>query len=511
VRSIDPDKRSLRSRLRADGGSVLVEVMVGAVVLSIATAALLNGIDGAQGTGTQNKARSTAAALAEQDQERLRALPVATLAAPPYYGTSTPPPVTVAGVSYTVRSTVGWSTDTGGPISCSNTSKTAANLRILSEVTSPATKGTIDLVSLVTPPPGTFGQNQGRAIVKVAKEDGTPVPNVLVTLSGAASLSGTTNSLGCVVFQFAPTGNYTATVTGGAPPLVDYEGNSAPSQLFTVNQSQSTLTSFVMDTRARIQTQFDTSVNGNAVTTNVASRWLTVTSPNLAAGFETFEANPAGTPNTMIETGDLFPFSSGYGAYAGKCLANDPSRAPTNNLSYLKTYTPTANQILTTGSNRTRMPSINVRVVTNNNLTSPGPTGTPNATIFVYPVDSACTGMVPPPTFPTQVSGSKTYGSTTYAGVIPNPGYPYGSYKICAQVPVGAGTRHGHADVRGTGFDTGILNHPNDTVLNTDPDGNNPAWNQAAGSTYPASIRIWINTSTTAGQFPTAAVGGCHQ
>ena len=59
---------------------MLVEVMVGAVVLAIVTTALLNGIDGAQSQGTTNKARSTAAALAEQDQERLRALPVATLA-----------------------------------------------------------------------------------------------------------------------------------------------------------------------------------------------------------------------------------------------------------------------------------------------------------------------------------------------------------------------------------------------------------------------------------------------
>jgi hypothetical protein len=487
---------------------VLVEVMVGAVVLAIATAALLNGIDGAQGTGTQNKARSTAAALAEQDQERLRALPVATLAKAPYYGTSTRN-VTVANVTYAVKSTVGWSTDTGGPISCSNTSKTAANLRILSEVTAPATKGTIDLVSLVTPPPGTFGDNQGRAIVKVAKDNGDPVAGLSVTLSGAASLSGVTNSLGCVVFQFAPTGNYTAVVQGGTPAYVDYEGNSAPSELFTVNQAQSTLTSFVMDQRARIQAQFDTSVNANVVTSNVASQWLTVTNPNLGAGLKTFDA---GTPSTMIETTDLFPFPSGYGAYAGKCTANNPSNSPTNNASFLKTYTPTANQILTTGSNRIRMPSINVRVVTSNTTTSPGPTGTTGATIFVYPIDSACTGLVPAVSFPTQMSGPKTYGSTTYQGVIPNPAYPYGSYKICAQLSGTFGTRHGHADVRSsTSFDTGVLNHPNDTVLNTDPDGNNPAWNQAAGSTYPASIRIWINTSTTAGQFPSSAVGGCHQ
>ncbi|MEA2453848.1 MAG: hypothetical protein QOI45_110, partial [Thermoleophilaceae bacterium] len=42
---------------------MLIEVMIGAVVLSIATVGLLNGLDGAQGTNAKNKARSVAAAL----------------------------------------------------------------------------------------------------------------------------------------------------------------------------------------------------------------------------------------------------------------------------------------------------------------------------------------------------------------------------------------------------------------------------------------------------------------
>ena len=41
---------------------MLIEVMVGALVLGIATVALLDGLDGAQKTGTRNQARSVAAA-----------------------------------------------------------------------------------------------------------------------------------------------------------------------------------------------------------------------------------------------------------------------------------------------------------------------------------------------------------------------------------------------------------------------------------------------------------------
>ena len=73
-------------------------------------------------------------------------------------------------------SSVAWATDTGGPISCSNNSKTAANMRITSAVTSNATSGNDHQVSLVTPPPGTFATGQGRGIVKVADSNGTPRP-----------------------------------------------------------------------------------------------------------------------------------------------------------------------------------------------------------------------------------------------------------------------------------------------------------------------------------------------
>jgi Tfp pilus assembly protein PilV len=58
---------------------VLVEVMVGAVVLAIATLAILNGIDGAESARAKNKARSVQASLAQQDIERMRSMPLSQL------------------------------------------------------------------------------------------------------------------------------------------------------------------------------------------------------------------------------------------------------------------------------------------------------------------------------------------------------------------------------------------------------------------------------------------------
>src|SRR5918998_4834304 len=279
---------------------MLIGVMVGSVVLALATTAILSGIDGAQGTGARNKARSVAAALAEQDQERMRTMRVSDLA-----GYSQIRTVEVRGVDYTVKSSASWAVESGGAISCSNTSKTSANIRILSEVTSPLTRGTVDQVSLVTPPAGTFAPGEGRAIVKVVNHMQVPIQGAAVRLTGPATFTGTTNSLGCVVFEFIPIGNYTAEVSGLG--LVDWQGTTTPTKALGVAQSQSTLVEFEMGVAARINATFETKVGTNAPRT-ANSQWITIANSKLAVGQKIIEASPAGAPNATISATSLFPF-----------------------------------------------------------------------------------------------------------------------------------------------------------------------------------------------------------
>jgi Tfp pilus assembly protein PilV len=472
VRTKDPDKRPGRFRLREQRGSMLVEVMVGAVVLAIATTALLNGIDGAQSAATKNKARSTAAALAEQDQERMRALPVATLAG--YSRTAT---VTVKGVNYTVTSSTTWVTDQGGPISCSNNSKTAANIRITSAVTGNAFSGVVDEVSLVTPPPGTFAAGEGRAIVKINNASGAASSGVGVTLSGPASYSGTTNSLGCAVFPFVTQGSYTATIGGS---LVDWQGNNPPTKATSVTAGTSTTVSLELDSPAEIRAIFDTQVNGQTAVA-AKSPSLTLGNAKLAVGAKTFPTTP-GSPVANINAQNLFPFTDGYGAYAGKCSVNSPANYGVT----LPVYTPTAGQILTmTTANDIRVPSINVQVINTSGSAVNG------ATVFIKTNDSGCTN-----TFPSQVTTSKTYGTTTYNGVLPEPGFPYGTYKLCAQAS--STGPHGHADLRGsfswTDNGTSVVAETStnrvDEVISNTSSGGTPTSTSTAGS-----VRIRLTRS----------------
>jgi hypothetical protein len=452
--------------------------MVGAVVLSLATVALLNGVDGAQNASARSKARSTAAALAEQDQERMRAMPVTSLAG--YTQTRT---VNVKGVDYTVVSAATWATDTGGSISCSNNQKTSANLRISSQVTSTGTRGPVSEVSLVTPPPGTFAAGEGRAIVKVLGRDGSPIVGASVSMSGASSASATTNSLGCAVFPFLPIGNYTASV--GGLSLVDWQGASPATKAMTVTQGTSTTASLEMDSKAEIRAVFDTSVNG-ATAVAARSQWLTVSNSKLTVGAKTFNSSPASPAQLGINATDLYPFLDGYGVFAGKCSTNNPALAPTNNPSLLQTYTPTPGQILQmTTSNDIRMPSINVRIIKNDNTLV---NATPFATVIVKTNDAGCTN-----TFANQTSNT--------SGAMPAPGHPYGTYKICAERTVTGTpnvTSHGRADVYNGGYDvnnngTGApvaetaSNRVDDTVSNTIAAGN------PTNTTTNGAIQIKLN------------------
>ena len=458
--------------LRPERGSMLIEVMVGALILAITTTAVLSGIDGAQKTGGRNKARSVAAALAEQDQERMRAMPVADLL--PYIAAPYTRTVAVKGVNYSVTSTASYAADPGSATTgCSATAKTQTNLRILSSVNSPLSRGNVDLVGLVTPPAGSgFATGQGRLIVKVFDRDEVGVAGVTVGLSGTASFSEQTNASGCAIFPFAPAGNYTASISKLG--LIGWQGDSplAPAPTLTSTAGQTTTYgAYYLEQPARINAQFDTRVGSTTV--NAKSRWVTVNNVKLTSQRKVFGA---GAPATEVPATDLFPFLDGYGLYAGQCTPyNLPAGA-------LPNTAPDPGQTLTTNP-KLRVPSINVRVVTSSSTSGSGPAGVNGATVVIKTADSGCAN-----TFPNQTTATVNYGGTNFVGVIPEPGFPYGNYKLCAQRTVGSTTTHGHADVR-----TYSTSHVDETVVNTSANGNTTGFNSTG------SIRILLNQT-----------GACH-
>jgi hypothetical protein len=477
-------RRALRV-LRPERGSMLIEVMIGALVLAITTTAVLNGLDGAQKTGGRNKARSVAAALAEQDQERMRALPVADLL--PLVSTPYTRPVAVKGVNYTVTSSASYATDAGSASTgCSATAKTQTNLRILSSVTSPLTRGTVDLVGLVTPPASSgFNSGQGRLIVKVFDRDDVGIASVTVALSGTASFSEETNASGCAIFPFVPAGNYTADIQ--KTPLVGWDGETSLSKALTATAGQTTTYGpYYLDQPVTINAEFDTKV-GSAAAVPAKSQHVVVNNPKLAAQRKVFSA---ASPLTQVPAAGLFPFLDGYGLYAGGCtnaLSNNPGGTlPNTTLAPGDPPTATNPDL--------RVPSINIRVIRADGVAMPvavPPTAaTPATTVFIKTADGCAT------TYPSQtiVNNPTTGGGLA---TLPEPGFPYGSYKLCAQRTLSGVTTHGHADQR-TGTSPGTYdakststvaaetatNRVDDTIVNTTATGTPTI---AANPIYPAT------------------------
>jgi Tfp pilus assembly protein PilV len=148
----------------------MVEVLMGALLLALATFAVFNGLEGAQATGRMNKERSVSSTLAQQDIERLRAYPITSLSN--YRQTRT---VNVAGVAYTVESRSDWVVDATGVVSCTTNAAQPQYMKLTSAVNSPASATRpVPEVSLLTPAPGAFSGSSGTLAVKVTKRDASP-------------------------------------------------------------------------------------------------------------------------------------------------------------------------------------------------------------------------------------------------------------------------------------------------------------------------------------------------
>ena len=135
-------------------------------------------------------------------------------------------------------------------------------------------------------------------------------------------------------------------------------------------------------------------------TTTIAaqSRWLTVANSKLIVGTRLFTAGDHAATATQINATSLFPFTDGYSVYPGQCAANAAGA---------KTYTPTPGQILSTATNKLRVPSINIHVVN----TASGNTN--GATVMIEPADPVRNA------FPT-ADQRHDYGSTTGAAALPS-------------------------------------------------------------------------------------------
>ncbi len=300
------------SCLSSQQGSLLVEVMVGALVLGITTMAVLTGIDGAQDTGRKNKDRTEYSALAQQDIERLRSKPITSLSN--YDETRT---VRVGSVDYTVVSKTEWVRDASGVVSCTDDSTQAEYMKLSSTVWSPAgVNKAVTETTLLTPAPGAFSATTGTAAILLTDRDGQPIAGSTVTLSGPGTYSETTNSAGCAIFGYIPAGAYTAQVSGG----VTWASQLPATAPAPVTANRTSLVAIEVEPPGSLRARFIDPVGA-------ASTWsrITVAHAKLPAGFKVFPNSTATAKFGTLDATNLYPHHDAYGVYAGSCARNNPA------------------------------------------------------------------------------------------------------------------------------------------------------------------------------------------
>jgi Tfp pilus assembly protein PilV len=440
-----------RLRLREQRGSMLIEVMVGAVLVVACSAAMLDGLGGAQDTGQRNKARSVAASLAQQDQERMRAMPVEDLSN--YRETRDVP---VGKAHYTVKAEAEWVRDSSGVVSCTNDTSQAQYLKITSTVTSNVRQNPpVTETSLVAPPRGTFSATDGTAAVQVVDRDQNPIQGVRVDLDGPNNYSDTTNEEGCVVFGFIPAGPWTIEVDSLG--LVGTDGTHPFDTGIGVVGGTTALKQVELEEPSSITANFTTNTGSPITTPGVKS----ISVNNSLLPSPGWKNATASTPQTALTVDSLYPFLTGYGVYAGTCADNNPTKWDSD---YFTTLGTAAFVVPTPGSGST----VSVRAPTITGRVNGVATGK-KAFVFFKSADSTCTESYPVPT-----SGTST-GTSQVQAV--SQVMPWGRFKMCID-------------------DSGLNNSSSHTVeVSTTPYVQNTTPN---GITYPsATTQLSLPTSST--------------
>jgi hypothetical protein len=443
------DMAPFRAISKNEDGWLLIEVIMGAVLVLVVSLGLLSGFDSSTRASSINKQRSVASDLAQADQEHLRSFTVTHLSN--WHATNTS---TVGGVVYTVNERATWVGDTSGLITCTAANQNASYIQITSSVTWKGMGITppVTAQSLVSPPVGTFGAGQGSADLQITDSKGNGVPGLSVSFGGPGAFNDVTDTNGCVVFGYVPSGSYVGSVSRGG--WVDPGGNNPGTRPCSVPDGGTIECQQSFDRAGTVDVHFDTKAYGSSTATNTSAQNVIFSNPGMVPattyppinGFRMFPGtvssgyqNPGGTPPT-ITAGSLFPFHDNYGIYAGICTADDPTTV-TGNPNYYTTnpggllvgpgaaYTgPTAVTV--------REPSLNVTVMT--------AAGAPAVNAVVTLQDTGC-GNTRLPDDHTDASGH-----------LQHPGVPFGTYKLCAQ----------------QGSKRTSVNLP--SIVNSDPNGTTP-------------------------------------
>lgn len=301
---------------RYDAGTSLVELLVAIFIFGLIAAAVGANLTRGLDLTRTNRQRSVAANLAAQELDVVRNTPPTSVTLGLVTSTQA-----VDSTMYTVRRTSQWVTKNATAGACDGGSGTRqAYLRISVNVTWSRMSGIDPVTSdtLIFPKVGSFSPNTGAIAVKVRNRGAAPQSDVLVTLAGpGGTFTQTTGDDGCAYFAFLVPGTYAASLA--RPNFVDLVGQLNPSVQVGAVIGTTSATSFDFDQKAQLFFLVQGPDSSHPPPSAVPVR---LGNSNGAFPYGVTGAYPGAGSTATAQP--LFPFASGYTAWAGDCADADP-------------------------------------------------------------------------------------------------------------------------------------------------------------------------------------------
>jgi len=415
------------AQMKDEGGSVLVEVMVSAILVTLAAIGVFNALDAATRSTAQERHRAQAHGLAQADLARMRTMRISDLS-----NFDETRQLVVDGTVYTVESVASFQTDATGTASCENGTAAADYIQIRSKVTWPSIGSRPPVVSrsLVAPPNGSVSAESGALAIQIENAKNEGIEGVGLEGShekGEDSFSGPTGINGCAIFGNLADGNYTLMVS--PPPLVselvDANGNQPEPELTSVVAEGTNTLVLQYDEPGTMEVEGQAWIGGKAFDTGLD---IVVIDNSNMTGERVFGVPGELGPTVSATT--LFPFESSYGVHAGSCSANSPDSAevPEGLVSVADAFV-TAGEI--TDGVTLDVPGLALSVWSGPDEADKGEP-VEGATAVIE--DKVCKDAEGKPI-------RRTY-TTNAAGGLDDPGLPYGEYDICVEWKNGPVTNH---------------------------------------------------------------------
>ena len=202
------------------GGFILIEVLVSAVILALVAGAVLTLFSATTRSAASERDHSVAYGIAQEDQARLRSMRLSSL-----NRLAQTRPVSLDGSTFTVESTGVFVNNETGSESCTQGSSSADYIRITSTVTGPGMVQPVVLQSIVSPSNGSLDPTHGTLSFNATNGAGQPLSGVSISGSGTANFNGSTDFTGCANFADLPAGNYKFTTS--AAGMINMRGETS--------------------------------------------------------------------------------------------------------------------------------------------------------------------------------------------------------------------------------------------------------------------------------------------